>query len=133
MRSFATLLLALVLSACDIPSREFSKELHESGKVLQTIYTPATHGSASGTSVDFDLNVKFHNMTINTQEQFGVMFQCEHGQFVVTGTSERYKKLWESLPKDSNVTIYYREEYLTYKDGRRELTGFDFLRAERSQ
>jgi len=64
--------------------------------------------------------------------KYGVMFECEHGvKFVIEGTKEKHKSLWQRMKKDSAVTIFYREIYhVDTKTGQKTLADFDFLDAK---
>lgn len=64
--------------------------------------------------------------------KYGVMFECEHSvKFVIEGTKEKHKSLWQRMKKDSTVTIFYREIYhVDTKTGQKSLFDFDFLDAK---
>lgn len=115
------LLLSVALAACT----EYGPELTEQGRVDQTVYAPRSH--SSGTSVGMDGKVGF--VSVSTPEQYAVVFQCEHGKFVLEGT-QNAERMWRSLSEGDSVTIVYREGFRGDGDERR-LVDYDFIDARK--
>jgi hypothetical protein len=131
------------LAGCDrqIVRQTFSEEMREPAKVIQPVYTPERHGSgsSSGTTFDMDGNIGVHfsDVDVHTKAVYGVVFECQHGNFVSQGTDERHEDLWKRMRQGSNVTITYREVYsdtIQVTDGKETLLGrglvdYDFIDA----
>lgn len=132
MRHLLTVAFALytaVLIACTgCDNYERSATLTEDAVVTDLIYTPPVHGSGSGISTGGD----FTFTSIEVQPVWGVVFECQHGNFVSQGSDSRHQRLWAKLPKGSKVRVSYQELYRVpvEKPARRILTGYDFLDAE---
>lgn len=122
----------------DSDEKEFSAVLHEEATVVETIHTPATHETqvlpkGSGFGIDIGGGLEIHVNHI--PETFGVMFRCQHGEFVVD-RKELYDKL--SAHKGRRVEVSYREVYKTSYRGAgkykklvtRSLEKYDFLDAQ---
>lgn len=126
-------IILLALAACDSARTETSEELVEEAEVVQVIYQPSQTSSSSGTSMDLDLKVKFHNHTITSPDKFAVVFKCQHGKFVIEdeGKGSRAERLWKKLAQGDKVSIRYKEVNTTWPDGRRELQKYEFLDAEK--
>lgn len=120
MKLILCILTLLVFCGCD--KTEYGPLKHEQATVVQTIYSPATHGTVSGTNLDLDGNLSFSNSTIETQESWAVVFACEHGQFVI-----HKKEIWEKVKPNQQVTISYKEVYRVSSDGKAALVKYDFI------
>lgn len=131
MKIISAFIISIILLGCNTKTEYISRS--EKGRVLQTIYTPPYHYSDTDLDIDSDGNIKLVPATVHVRAQYGVVFECEHGQFVIIGSSSYYQKLWEKLPKNSNVTILYNEEYLIHiknkEEVSRELVDYDFVDA----
>lgn len=121
------------LAACDGARTVVSDELTEEAKVVQVIYQPSQTSSSSGTSVDLDLKVKFHNHTITSPDKFSVVFECQHGKFVIEdeGKGSRAERLWKKLSQGDKVNVRYKEVKTVWPDGRSELQKYEFVEAEK--
>ena len=142
-------LLALGLGISTIGCREIKKEysdvLHEDGKVADVVYTPSRHGSGVSPQINdllsddgptFGIQVT----NIDIPEVYAVVFKCQHGKFIIEGTTKRYRDLWEKLSEDQEVDITFRELYKSVyedidKDGQRDLVSrtlikYDFIDAQ---
>jgi hypothetical protein len=137
----------IALTGCEparITKTEYSPPMQEKGRVIENLHNDGYHNSSTdlAPTMDFDGNLGFatHTVTIDIPEKWGAVFRCEHDKkFAISGSSHRYKALWEKLDPGMDVVIDYREVYrTTYEDtngdGERELTGkslvdYDFLDA----
>lgn len=119
MRLWASALVALV--ACDKVEEE---PFEECATVLQTVYAPSQHGTSTG--VDTNGDVSFSNVDIPSV--WGVVFECDHGKFVVQGSSSHYEKLWHDMKEGARVRLYSNSQFRV-RDDRRTFVGFDFKRA----
>lgn len=141
-----TLVLGLgtsLLIGCEETKIEYSKILHEEAVVSDVVYTPSRHGSGSGIGptmgFDGNIGIAITHVDVNIPEKYAVIFKCQHGKFIIQGTSQRYKNLWEKLERDQNVIVEYREVYKSVYDDidgdgvkdliKRELIKYDFLDA----
>jgi len=117
-----------LLSGCEHTVEEYSDVLHEDARVIQPIYIPSQHGSGSTISFHSDgegnLNPGLGVTSIDINEKYGVVFECKHGNFVVEGEGDKYKKLWKRMRKDETVDITYKEVYqirYTTENGQRKV------------
>lgn len=126
-------LIPLLLVACDGSRIETSGELIEDAEVVQVIYQPGQTASASGTSVDMELNVSFHSHTISSSDKFSVIFKCKHGKFIIEdeGKGSRAERLWKKLEKGDQVSVRYKEVMKVWPDGYRELQKYEFIDAHK--
>ncbi len=152
----ATLLLTLAflilaLTSCADVRTEKSEVLHEDATIQSAVYTPSVHSTqitpsafkskAGHTAVDLDGNEGVSigrglQVTSSTvPEKHAIVFDCQHGQFVIT-RKELYEKLKGSIGKKVDVT--YQEIYRVTREKtdkgekivtERVLTGYDFLNA----
>jgi hypothetical protein len=128
-----TLILSLVLLpllGCIDYRTETSGVLHEPAKVVCLIYTPSRHDSSIGLSAinvagdDDDiglgldwggnLGVRYGSFQVSSSEvpeQWGVLFQCKHGQFTSQGADERHHSLYNKLRDGQLVDVTYKEIY----------------------
>jgi hypothetical protein len=120
---------------------EYSGTLVEKGKVLESFYTPGqvthTRTVTVGDPYSYGNNrrstgVYYHDAVNEVPEKYGVMFECEHNvKFVIEGSGDRYRFLWQKMKKDSTVTILYREIYhIDTKTGQKTLFDYDFVDAK---
>ena len=125
--------ILLALAACDGARTETSEELTEEAEVVQVIYNPGQTSTSSGTSMDLDLKVKFHNHRITSPDKFAVVFKCQHGKFVIEdeGKGSRAERLWKKLSQGDKVVLRYKEVNTAWPDGRRELQKYEFIEADK--
>lgn len=157
--------LGLFLTSCG-PERERSGNLHEKAVIVSMIYSPSIHetkltstamgvgGKYGGMGVDYNGNegmrVGKHMQITSTTvpEQYGVVFQCQHGTFTIQGpgtindnTISKHKILYDKLNGHirDTVDVIYKEIYdVTYdkdKSGKkveisRVLVDLDFIDAQ---
>jgi hypothetical protein len=118
------ILLTLIAASC---GEEKTVPFEECGRVVDTIYTPPSHGSGVGISGKGGV----HYTSINVDPVWGVVFACTHGQFVVQGSDDEHEKLWKALPKGSTVRIHSNSRLWSKDDGKTwALTGYDFIDAK---
>lgn len=131
----------LGLAGCQEERIEYSPVLHEEAKVVDAIYIPSKHGSGMSVSMNLDDGSISPGITsIDIKEKYAVIFKCQHGKFIIEGTDEPYKKLWEKMTAGEKVKISYKEKYYsvyddTNNDGTNELIEkklikYDFLDAQ---
>jgi hypothetical protein len=115
----------LVLTSCT--KKEYSAELHEDAIVVDTVYTPATHGFGVGVGVAPNGDTVVTPVSVDTSPVYAVVFQCQHGKFIIESSKEAYR-LFQTLKRDQHVDVTYREIYAIKDDGR-HLIGYDFIAA----
>ncbi len=137
--TFSVLVVAAIViffcPGCDKYEAKESKILTEPAEVVGTIYTPPQHGSgwSPGLTENLDLTLTYTN--INIEPVYGVIFKCQHGQFVSQGSDDRHKILWGRFQKGVKVEVSYKEIYEEVRDWRtgklksRSLVKYDFLDA----
>jgi hypothetical protein len=116
---------------------EHSKTLHEDAKVVQTVYEPSRHSTDVSPTFhldsDGDPHVGFAVTSISVPETYAVVFQCQHGKFIVEGEDQRHKELWQKLSEGQKVDVTYQEEYRVVYDGTnvvsRDLFKYHFMDA----
>lgn len=116
---FSVFALTVLLGGC--MKTEFSQELTEKAEIVEVVYTPSQHGSgiSPGFSTKGTMVTSF--TSIDIPEVFAVVFQCEHGKFIV-----KRKDVWEKAKIGMQVTVRYREAYKVSGKERR-LVEYDFL------
>ena len=135
------------LTSCG-PTKEYSGDMNEKAIIISMIYSPSVHetkieptmakmgGKYGGLGIGYSgeqgmrigKNMQITESTI--PEQFGVVFQCQHGTFtiqgpgVIEGQVSKYKVLYDKLNghRGDTVNVIYQEIYnVTYKkqDGKK--------------
>ena len=148
----------LLVPGCKEIKREKSDVMHEPGKVIVATHSPSRHDIGIGKkmmdnplglgSTDWQGREGYAvgDVVIShteVPEKFGVVFQCQHGEFTIEGSKPKHKALYDKLKdwQGKMVDITYMEEYrVTYEDkdedGTKEETSrvlidLDFLDAEK--
>lgn len=145
-----TAVVALVATGCQETRIEQSSVLYESATILSAVHTPSHHklgvkattadkedlvGIDFGGNLGLNLGNGMQVSAVEVPEKFAVVFDCEHGQFIVQ-RKELYDKLKGVVGK--RVVVSYKENYrVTYdKDDTgkkvetsRVLIGYDFINA----
>lgn len=83
-------------------------------------YEPLGKGSVSYVSVDIE-------------PRYAVVFECQHGRFVVESNQDKARRLYTGLHLSDRVTVRYREVFSTEKGGARHLKGYDFIDAVKTE
>jgi len=111
--SLFLLLLSLLLLACSLSEHEvsFSQEMQEPATIVDLVFTPKRHTSTISTSLDSHFNVQVVPVSIRIPERYAVVFQCQHGKFVID-REPIAEEMWRAFRVNQKVTVYYREEYL---------------------
>jgi hypothetical protein len=104
------LLLSLVLLS-SAGCYKYGPTQTEEGRVSQQLYHPAQEATAIGMSTSRRGNLKTTVSTVYIPASYGVVFQCSHGQFAISGSTLRDMQLWEKLPTGTPVLIEYRVRY----------------------
>ncbi len=136
MKAIWALALVVLLAGCDFfnyPKWEKSETMTEPAVVSDIIFSPSRHGSGVGVGIDTNGDIGISSVSVNVPEQYAVVFECQHGRFVIEGGkgSTAYQ-LWTRLKKLQPVTVHYREEYKITKYEEQEhktIIGYDFLDA----
>ena len=117
-----------------------SPVLHEGARVAQTIYVPESNGHGSSTGYQFGEGggVIISSTSVHVPAKYAVVFECQHGKFIIEGEDEKYKNLWKKLKDNQTVDVEYKEIYdikCEYKGDNdrtvleRKLVKYDFLDA----
>ncbi len=122
-------------AGCIREVNERSNLLTETVKARDLVYTPAVHGSGMGPTMRMTkgggIGLGLAITSVNTEEVYSIVFECQHGGFVI-----QREELWKKLHKDSTYHCRYVELYRTVYDGKpdtlvsRTLVGYDFLGLE---
>jgi hypothetical protein len=103
--------------------------MSENGRVVQTIFTPGSHSTSTGFITNGDLVIL--NNTV--PEQYNVVFECQHGKFVLQGyLGSNAHRMWGNLKEGEEVTITYREMFYDSKRAgvnTRTVVYYDFIDA----
>ena len=113
------LILLLCLTACD--DTTYSETMTEDAKVTDMPFVPEGHGSGEGWSTDGHMVFTENKIPA----RYAVVFECQHGRFVVQGDDARHRALWQRLRVGMPVTITYRKVII-----HGQATGLDFLDAK---
>ena len=130
-----------MFSGCDsrvLTKREISDTLYEESTVSETVYATSQHGSS--TSVDWLGDGGIRTTRINIPQKYAVVFECQHGKFIIEGTGKKYESLWKKSIRGKKMKVSYKEiSDIVYEDkngdGVKELVEkkiayYDFLDAE---
>jgi len=107
---------------------EYSPVLSEPAVVLDTVYQPSSHGDGMGLALNSKGGVSPAFTSVDIPAKWAIVFKCQHGKFIVEGTDEKHKALWEKLTRDQKVTVSYREVFHV-TDKERRLAKYDFIDA----
>jgi len=124
------IVLTVLLASCE-PPVESSPEMTEKAKVVQTIFAPSQHGTSSGTAISLKGKVSFVSTTVDIPSKYAIVFECEHGKFVIQdeGENSRAHNLWKKLKDGQQVTVRYKEVWQV-REQVRHLLKYDFIDAE---
>lgn len=94
---------------------EYSPTLTEPAKVVDLVYQPSNHGSGLGigfgSSPQGGMVTTITPISVDVPEAYAVVFQCQHGKFVIQGEESKAKEMWNRLKENQDVTVEYREVY----------------------
>lgn len=94
----------LILAAITIFSCTHRSELlHESGVVVDKVYSPEFDGNGMGTGFSTSGNLTVSSVNVHKKEQFVIVFKCQHG----TVFTINQKSLYYKLDKGDTVSIDY--------------------------
>jgi hypothetical protein len=149
------LLGILTLSGCDSYRSERSPVLHEDARVAAKIHSPSRHntdigftaiklGGSFGMDYGGNFGLRIGNgmqlSSTSIPEKYGILFECQHGNFTSQGSDERHKNLYNRLQTNDIVDVTYRELYEVHysdvnNDGKQEVVerkmyAMDFLDAQ---
>jgi hypothetical protein len=98
-----------------------SKIKHEKGVVVEKQFTPAVDQNVTGTGISSKGTLSMSTHHISADQQFIVVFKCEHGVVFSINRNE----LYASLEKNDTVDISYYENL----NSKEEIVDFDFQNA----
>ena len=130
-----------MFSGCDSrvsTKREISDTLYEEAVVSDAIYAPSQHGSS--TSIDWLGDGGVRTVSVNVPKKYAVVFECQHGKFIIEGSREKHEALWKKCIRGKKMNVSYKEiSDVIYEDrngdGKKEpvekrIVDYDFLNAE---
>lgn len=130
----AGMAIVFLLQGCVREVTEYSPELTEEATVVDVVYVPSRHGDGVGPTVGSNGEVGLAFTSVDIPEKYAVVFECQHGKFIIEHNQEKTKELWQRLHRDQKVTVTYREEYRAKYDGEklieRRLHKYDFIDAK---
>jgi hypothetical protein len=129
MKRLFAIALLIVLCGC---THEERKDKTEPGKVVDLVYTPSTHGD--GVGMDMTGKGGISIVSVDVQEKYAVVFECQHGKFIVQGDKDSPAHAeWQKLHKDEPVIISYQEIFdVDDKTKTAVIKGYHFLDANLS-
>lgn len=141
MKVLGKLLLASILifvignvAGCKYFTVEESSEMTELAVVEDVVFTPSVHSSSGGIAMTSKGGMGISAEDIRIPEKYAIVFRCQHGKFIIEGTTAWHKELWSRLVRNQNVTIYYKEVYRVTHDGEnvlnRRLIRYNFIDAK---
>lgn len=116
MKIIIVILLSIMLNSCLTRAKHIS---HESGIIIGKQYSPELNTTVCGNGVDMKGNIIFTTHNIHEDQQFNVIFKCEHGVVSVVNDINVYSKVKEG---DTVIIDYYN---MLNKKG--EVKDFDFI------
>lgn len=106
------MLAVLVLCAgCDKTIYEASDMKTEPASVVDLVYMPKNHGSDVAIGFTSNGGTSITPVSVDLPERYAVVFQCQHGKFIVESNQEKAKALYHRLSRDQKVVVSYREIY----------------------
>lgn len=132
------LVLGVLLAVgCDDVRQERSVEKTESANVVDLCYMPANHGEGLGVGTGFTSNgemaVSVTPVSVDIPAKYAVVFECQHGKFVIENDQAKAREMWGRLKRDQKVTVRYKEvwdvKYEENKEVSRAFKKFDFIDA----
>lgn len=113
MRNAIYLVVCLILISCNGPHTRstVSGVMTEPATVVDLVYTPSSHGDGISPSITMDGKLGIQFTSIDVKSKYAVIFECQHGKFIVENNQDKAKELWGRLHKGQSVTVTYREEY----------------------
>lgn len=137
MKNWIWVALALGLCGCESYEIKSSDILSETAIVRDVIFQPSQHGSTSSLGMNMDGDLTMHTGSIDVPEKYSVVFECQHGKFIISGSGEYYKKLLSKMHVNQSVDVKYREVHkiINKKTNKRggpyedHLIKYDFLDA----
>lgn len=123
------------LMVCCATRREYSGELTEKAKVVDLVYTPSRHGTGLGPTFDLtgEGGIGVAITSVVVPEIYAVVFECQHGKFIIQSDQKKAKELWNRLKEGQEVTVRYREVYDTSYYNKevveKKLVKYDFIDA----
>ena len=136
------IIFVMVSAERDFVRTETSPEvMTEKATVADLVYSPANSSlelNPTFTMHDDGLKVGLSLDSVDLPEKYAVVFECQHGKFIIKKDQKRTKQLWERLKKGQEVTVKYAEVYKVTEHGtlngpkqfvKRELAKYDFLDA----
>jgi hypothetical protein len=124
---YAIVLLAVLLSGCKVEKME---NLSESAVVRDVIYQPSQHGGGMGVGMSMSGNMVVTSNSVSIPAKYAIVFECQHGKFIVEGEGKKHKELWQRLKVGQQVQVTYSESWRVHDDGRRELWKRSFVDAK---
>ena len=138
------------------PHEEIGPEVVEKGKVLDVAFrlgsattttttTPGYNKTISQSQWDdplgmhskkIDVPPTHSTSTVTIQDQFAVVFECQHGKFIIEslGKESTAGLLWKKLKQGDSVDIRYKEVYYVVPaEESRKLRRFEFIDADRTK
>jgi hypothetical protein len=129
-------IVAAFLVGCDVERTEYENSgiMTESATVVDLVYMPKNHGSSIGPTIDMNLRFGVALSDVDMPEKYAIVFECQHGKFVVEHDQVKMKGLYQMLHRDQKVIVTYQEVYeVTKKGGEivtpRKLVKFHFIDA----
>lgn len=120
------ILICLMLAGC---YKTEAVNLEEPAVVSDVIYSPAQHGVGTGVGMSTSGNMVVTTTNISTNAIYGIVFECEHGKFVVEGSRDKHKALWQQLKRGQKVIVKYTEIYRVDDKGGRFMLSRKFQSA----
>ncbi|MDQ2932854.1 MAG: hypothetical protein M3Q80_00545 [bacterium] len=131
-------LTVLCLLGCKKTTTVYSEVKKENATVVDLVYMPSNHGSGVGptmsTTMNGDPQVGIAVTTVSIPEKYAVVFECQHGKFVIQSDQKQTKALYQKLRRDQKVEVAYREIYEIVKEKdqvvSKEFIEYDFIDAK---
>jgi hypothetical protein len=128
MMKFA-LLLFFAFSLCSCVQYQDGPVKTESGIVYDTCYVPSGHGSDIAVGITGNGQVSITPIDLNIPARWAVVFQCEHGKFVIDGA--RGEHCYQRLQRGDKVTIKYCDRFAV-SSGKTNAVGMHFIDATKA-
>lgn len=115
---------ALLIAGCG-PQR--SQDQIEEAIIDDLIFSPGGHGTGTGVGMA-GKNVAVTSVTVTIPTTYTIIFKCQHGRFIVTGSDDRHRSLFLRFHKGERVDVKYAEWFKMHGSNK-EVTGYDFIDA----
>jgi aspartate-semialdehyde dehydrogenase len=130
LKFWLSVICLFIITGC--VETQYSEVLREDATVDETVFSPSQHGTTVGPVIGMNGNVHMAVTSTYVPENYGIVFHCKHGKFIVRGSDQFHKTLWSRLQRGDSVVVDYKEVYEVDKEAKTcRLVDFKFIDARK--